>query len=74
MTTEGGFFILHRDLQGRVDILEFKRDGTFIRDYWTAQASEYYPRGLMVREDGAKKTFYLLQASPENRVDIFIEK
>lgn len=73
-TTEAGFFILHRDLQGRVDILEFKRDGTFVRDYWTAQTSEYYPRGLMVREDSNKKMFYLLQAIPENRVDVYIEK
>lgn len=73
-TTEAGFFILHRDLQGRVDILEFKRDGTFVRDYWTAQTSEYYPRGLIVREDGNKKMFYLLQAIPENRVDVYIEK
>ena len=68
------FFILHRDSVGRVDILEFSRDGTFLRDYWTVQTSEYYPRGLMVREDGAKKTFYLLQASPENKVDVYIEK
>lgn len=72
--TGDGFFILHRDSAGRVDILEFSRDGTFVRDYWSAQSPEYYPRGLVVREDAGKKIFYLLQTVPENRIDIFIEK
>ncbi len=72
--TGEGFFILHRDSAGRIDILEFNRDGTFVRDYWSAQSPEYYPRGLVLREDAGKKVFYLLQTVPENRVDIFIEK
>jgi hypothetical protein len=72
--TEDDFFILHRGRTGRVDILEFSRDGTFVRDYWTAQTPEYYPRGLVVRDKGGKKTFYMLQVMPDNRVDVFIEK
>ncbi|HUT08419.1 MAG TPA: 6-bladed beta-propeller [Candidatus Latescibacteria bacterium] len=72
--TGEGFFVLHRDSAGRIDILEFSRAGTFVRDYWSAQSPEYYPRGLVIRENAGKKVFYLPQTVPENRVDIFIEK
>lgn len=71
---ESGFFILHRDAQGRVDILEFQRDGTFMRDYWTRPSADYYPIGLVVRSDARQKTFYLLQMSPENKIDVFAER
>jgi hypothetical protein len=69
---ENGFYILYRGQ--RIEILEFKRDGTFVKTYWTAQAPDYYPRGLSVLNDGGRKTFYLLQAMPENRIDVFTEK
>jgi hypothetical protein len=66
------FYLLYRGK--RIEILEFKLDGTFVKTYWTAQAPDYYPRGLIVLPDGDRKTFYLLQASPENRIDVFAEK
>jgi hypothetical protein len=69
---EDGFYILYRGK--RIEILEFKSDGTFVKTYWTAQAPDYYPRGLLVLRDGGQKTFYLLQAMPENRIDVFVEK
>jgi hypothetical protein len=69
---ENGFYILYRGK--RTEILEFRRDGTFVRTYWTAQAPDYYPRGLLVLNDGGQRAFYLLQIAPENKVDVFIEK
>lgn len=72
--TESSFLILHRGSQGRIDILESKKDGTFLRDYWTVQTPDYYPMGLVVRDAGGKKVFYLLQVFPENRVDVFYEQ
>lgn len=66
------FYLLYRGK--RIEILEFKLDGTFVKTFWTAQAPDYYPRGLMVLPDGGRKTFYLLQAIPENRIDVFAEK
>jgi hypothetical protein len=72
--SESSFFILHRGTQGRIDILEIKRDGTFLRDFWTRRSDDYYPMGLAVHEAGGMKTFYLLQIGPENRVDVFVAK
>jgi 6-bladed beta-propeller len=69
---ENGFYVLYRGK--RIEILEFKRDGTFVRTYWTAQAPDYYPRGLLVLDDGGRKAFYLLQAMPDIRIDVFVEK
>ena len=69
---EDGFYVLYRG--ERIEILEFKRDGTFVKTFWTAQAPDYYPRGLLVLKDRGQKTFYLLQAFPENRIDVFAEK
>ena len=69
---ENGFYVLYRGK--RIEILEFKRDGTFVKTYWTAQAPDYYPRGLLVLDEGGRKVFYLLQAAPENRIDVFTEK
>jgi hypothetical protein len=66
------FYLLYRGK--RIEILEFKLDGTFVKTFWTAQAADYYPRGLLVLQDGGQKTFYLLQAIPENRIDVFAEK
>jgi len=67
-----GFYVLYRDK--RIEILEFKHDGTYVKTYWTAQEPDYYPRGLLVLNEGGQKAFYLLQAMPENRIDVFIEK
>jgi hypothetical protein len=66
------FYLLYRGK--RIEILEFKLDGTFVKTFWTAQAPDYYPRGLMVLPDEGRKTFYLLQEIPENRIDVFVEK
>lgn len=72
--TEAGFFLLHRNAQGQVDILEFRRDGTFVRDYWAVPSADYFPIEMAVHVDQGKKQFFLLQASPDNRIDIFVEK
>jgi len=69
---ENGFYILYRGK--KIEILEFKRDGTFVKTYWTAQAPDYYPRDLRVLGDGGRKLFYMLQWGPENKVDCFAEK
>lgn len=69
---ENGFYVLYRGQ--RIEILEFKRDGTFVRTYWTAQPPGYYPMGLRVLAEEGGKAFYLLQAMPDNRIDVFIEK
>jgi hypothetical protein len=69
---DNSFYLLYRGK--RIEILEFKLDGTFVKTYWTAQATEYYPRGLLVLQQGGRKAFYLLQAIPENRIDVFVEK
>jgi hypothetical protein len=69
---DNSFYLLYRGT--RIEILEFRLDGTFVKTYWTAQATEYYPRGLLVLRQGGRKTFYLLQAMPENRIDVFVEK
>lgn len=66
------FYLLYRGK--RIEILEFKLDGTFVKTFWTTQAPDYYPRGLIILQDGGRKTFYLLQAIPENRIDVFVEK
>jgi hypothetical protein len=70
--TDRSFYVLHRG--PRIEILEFKRDGTFAKIYWTRQTADYYPRDLAVLEEGGRKTFLLLQAAPEYKVDVFIEK
>lgn len=67
-----GFYVLYRDK--RIEILEFKHDGTYVKTYWTAQAPDYYPIRLLVLNEGGQKVFYLLQATPENRIDVFIEE
>jgi hypothetical protein len=69
---DNSFYLLYRGK--RIEILEFKLVGTFVKTFWTAQAPEYYPRGLLVLRDGGQKTFYLLQTMPENRIDVFTEK
>ena len=69
---DNSFYVLYRGQ--RIEVLEFRLDGTFVKTYWTAPAPDYFPRGLIVRADGCRKTFYLLQTFPENRIDVFTEK
>jgi len=70
--TDRSFYVLYHG--PRIEILEFMRDGTFAKIYWTLQTTDYYPRDLAVFEEGGWKTFLLLQAAPDYKVDVFIEK
>ncbi len=71
-TDDNGFYILYRGK--RIEILEFRRDGSYVKTYWTAQQSDYYPKDLIVLSEGEHKVFCLLQVSPNNRIDVFGEK
>jgi hypothetical protein len=69
---DNGFYVLYRGK--RIEILEFRREGIYVKTYWTAQSPDYYPKDLLVLNDGKQKVFCLLQTSPNNRVDVFCEK
>ncbi len=70
--SEAGFYVLHKD--PGIEILEFGEKGDLLRIYSTVQPPEYYPMDFLVREENGSKVFYLLQVSPENRIDVFVEK
>jgi hypothetical protein len=72
--TASGFFILHQGAPGRTDILEFRRDGTFVRDFVAPPSGDSYSSALAVREDQGNKRFYVLQTGLDHRIDIFKEK
>jgi len=69
---ENGFYVLYRDK--RIEILEFTHEGTYVRTYWAPFAPDYYPTGLLVLKEADRKLFFLLQAAPDNRIDVFVEK
>ena len=72
--TASGFFILHQGAPGRTDILEFRRDGTFVKDLVAPASEGTYSAALAIREDQGNRRFYVLQGGAENRVDILSEK
>lgn len=69
---ENGFYVLYLDK--RIEILEFTHEGTYVRTYWAPLAPDYYPRGLLVLKEADRNVFFLLQAAPDNRIDVFTEK
>lgn len=72
--TASGFFILHQGAPGRTDILEFRRDGTFLKDFVAPPLGDCLSSALAVTESQGGRRFYVLQIGLDNRVDIFKEE
>lgn len=70
--SDDGFYILSNSR--RVEILEFDRSGKQRAFYWyMPEADDYLAQDFLV-QDNNTKTFYILQRSPEAKIDVFAEK
>lgn len=64
-----GFYILYN--YPRTHILEFDTDGKRINDYYYVKSHDYHGRDFFVKEAGTNdKIFYILQISPDDKVDV----
>jgi len=67
---EGGFYCLH--VAPRLEILEYDDRGRLLTDYWAAPSFDYVASDFLVVKEGRTTTFFVLQTSPEKRVDVFV--
>jgi len=66
---KNGFYILYN--YPRTHILEFDTNGKQINNYYYVKSHDYLVSDLFVRDTGKNdKIFYLLQKTPDNKVDV----
>lgn len=66
---ENGFYLFLT--YPRIEILEFNLKGEIINIFWKEQAFEYLASDFLVKEKAQEKSFYILQGSPEQKIEIF---
>lgn len=66
---EDGFYIFQ--YYPRIEILEYNSRGEVEHHYWTEQPYDFIGNDFYVKPDTNGKTFYILQAFPENIVSVY---
>jgi len=67
-----GFFLL--STLHKLEIFEFNNEGTLLASYWGKQPNNYDVNDFIVRNGTNGVSFYLLQISPNKKIDVFRPK
>jgi hypothetical protein len=72
---DDALYLLHYDGVSRLEILEIDQEGRIKNTfYWKINDKEYTTREFLVRKNGEEKKFYILQNSPQDRIDVLGKK
>ena len=58
----------------RIWIREISEIGNLIKTYWARVGEHYLPIDILLKKEGNRMVFYILQRAPEAKVNIFVPK